>query len=165
MSNQIITRNHLLLTDRYAISGMISPIAGRLVDHLRTFSKPCLAIRDARVLTLTTGTIETSDEALLTTKSLVLSHEYVDCGSDQHLRTVHEHYDRVPVRLKLEGFAQSTLRGYIEASGLDWQTPFLVLKSPELELHGPEDEGHRDVLRGLSYVIVNRDRINLLIRG
>jgi hypothetical protein len=165
MSTDLITRNHLLLTEDYAISGLISPMAGRLVDHLRNVRKPYLSLRDGRVLDLKSRSIESANDVLVTVNSILLAHEYIDAGSDQHLRGIHAQHKRIPVRLKLQGIPQATLQGTLEESGLDWQTPFVVLTKPELDLDGESDSGHQDILRGLAYIIVNRDRINLLIRG
>lgn len=164
MLSEVYARNHLLITDSHAVSGLVSPVAGRLLNHLRNWSKPRLLVKDALVVHLHTGESETSGEVYLPARSLILAHEYVDLASDPHLRTLHEPGERISVRLGLSGIRGASLRGQMDQTHLDGQAPYFVLHAPKLIAPRDASRDLVETMKNLRYIIVNRDRINLLLR-
>ena len=157
--NAYPSRNHLILTENLAVHGQISPVAGRLADHLSTYTRKYIKLLEAKVTNLTTGESEHAREIHVAHSTIILAHEFVDVSSDAHLRAMNTGADRVCVRMEMRGLPQMTLQGIVGNTVMNSPAKYIVLSNLDVDNHGLQENIRNEFLKSLPYVIVNRDRI------
>ncbi len=149
-------RNHLLATHSTLVHGLVSPMVGRLGDHLRTYSRPYLTVEDAQVHDLEQGTITRVPSMMLQLEVVLWAHEFVALAGDEHRRKITQPEERGPVRVRFADPRGLECTGLVANTVLSNMSRFFVLLDPVTGAAGPLAEKHADAMRGLHYVLINR---------
>ncbi len=149
-------RNHLLATRSAIVRGFVTPLVGRLSDHLRTWNRPFITVENAEIQDLVDGETRTAAVTLVQLESLIWAHEFVALAGDDHLRRQYEPEDEAAVRLVLREPAGLSIEGITTASSLAHMSRFLALQRLRGTAAAPEAQKHADAMAGLSYILVKR---------
>lgn len=159
----------LLLTDTLLVRGRIEARARRLSSYLNKTNRRFIAIADASVLDVESGTVTESSAIHLHRDAIVVAHEFFENAGQELLKLLSDAdaRDRVAVRLRLRwpsvpAIAGSLPRSTFHASDFG-QPDFLVLTEPKIERLAEPPRRDGEVLKSLRYLIVNRARIEAAI--
>ena len=154
------TRNHLLVTRSLLACGTIEPCPGRLSDLLRGFAKPSLPLRDAELVSLAGGATVKVDLLHVYLNSVILAHEYVALGGDEHQRALWDDMQRLHVQIVLGAIPGLTMRGHIATDALERDERFLAVMRPTVGGGPAEAHPLLDLVEDLPYLLVNRTAID-----
>jgi hypothetical protein len=155
-------RNHLLATPRLLARGRVTPLSARLVDHLCGEPRAWFRVEDSEVTEVESGLTYQTPSLFLSTAHVVLAHEYVDLGGDQHLRHMFREKEAVRVRVLLDRLPGITLLGVMRNGPMAWDRRFVVIQEPRVEGDSARSGHLATAVNGLPYLLVNRDRIEAL---
>jgi hypothetical protein len=157
------TRNHLFITESSLVCGTVEPCPGRLSDLLRSLLRPSLAVKDAEITFFGDGSTASCDLIHVYLNSVILSHEYVALGGDEHQRALWDNARPMDAQVNLGSVPGLTLRGRIATDALEREERFLAVMSPIVE-GGPDQFGHvLELVDGLPYLLVNRSKIDCVM--
>jgi hypothetical protein len=157
--------NHLFLTQRFLVKGMLRTGELRLSSFLNSVRRPLLALDHVTFVDLQRSDRITAKRATIRLEDVLLAHEYLDLAGDplrkklaqpelQDHRMVSAYF-RAPSRLEVLGRVR---RDVLESASRE---EFFVVMEPLLR--GLEEHEKRDDLRALddlAYAIVNRTQLH-----
>lgn len=155
------TRNHLMVTDGLVIHGTVSPCPGRLSDLLRGYKRGALSLSDVELTGFDAQEHTECVEVRVSLDSLILAHEYVALGGDEHQRVVRRGRQSTNVGLHFEGLPRFSLNGLVAPEVLEREDRFFSLVTPGTE--GDVPLALAECLQDLPYVLVNRDRVSCVL--
>lgn len=156
----------LLLTDSFLIKGSIENKYTRLSQVLDEHRRYFLKVRDATLVDL--NSCERIQTPLLhvNVDEILLAHEFLDSGGDQHLRELARDNNLHRVRVFYTGslnveFAGEVRPGCYEADDRSTRR-FFVMRSPVMR--GFNERGDEDLklLTKLPYAILNKLRLSYI---
>jgi hypothetical protein len=157
----------LLLTDAFLIKGQVDNKYTRLSQLLDEYRRYFLRVRDATLIDLNSRDRIQTPLLHVNLDEVLLAHELIETAGDPHaarLATDGIRYQRVRVfytgNLNVE-IAGQVRPGSYEADDRSTRR-FFVMRQPEVR--GMKLEGDRDLelLKGLSYCILNKTRLSYL---
>ena len=156
----------LLLTDSFLIKGNIENKSTRLSQLLDEHRRYFLKVRDATLVDL--NSCERIQTPLLhvNVDEILLAHEFLDSGGDQHLRELarDNHLHRVRVlytgSLNVE-FAGEVRPGCYEADDRATRR-FFVMRNPVLRGFNERGDDDLKLLTKLPYAILNKLRLSYI---
>jgi hypothetical protein len=157
----------LLLTDSFLIKGQVENKYTRLSQLLDEYRRYFLRVRDATLIDLNSRDRIQTPLLHVNLDEVLLAHELIETAGDPHaarLATDGIRYQRVRVfytgNLNVE-IAGQVRPGSYEADDRSTRR-FFVMRQPEVR--GMKLEGDRDLelLKGLSYCILNKTRLSYL---
>jgi hypothetical protein len=158
-------RNHLLATEHVVVRGLVSPLVGRLADHLRTCRRSFVTVTNAEVRTLITDHVTTADLVRVGIDTIVWAHEFVALSGDDFRRRHHEVDAEHPVILTMDRPDGLTLSGWQPDITATQDLDFFVVKKPRAEGATPLAMRHAQIIEPLPYVLVNHRAPAVIVPG
>ena len=158
-------RNHLFATEHVVVRGLVSPLASRLGDHLRSCQRHFVTVTDAEIRDILTDHVTAADVVKIGLGSIVWAHEFVALTGDDFRRRHKESEPEHPVIMTMnrpEGFV---IAGW-QAEGAASQDPtFIVVKRPRCEGSTALAARHAELVSALPYVLVNHVAPAIIVPG
>ncbi|HET6204228.1 MAG TPA: hypothetical protein VFI25_15660 [Planctomycetota bacterium] len=155
----------LLVTDTFLIKGRVEGKYARLSKVLDDAHRCFLAVREATLIDLQTRERVLTPRVHVNLDEVVLAHELVDAGGDLFQAALARERESVRIRAFHAGRSNLEIAGRVRPNAYepsDGARRFFVVEAPEIR--GIRLEGDKDleILRGLPYVIVNRERLSYI---
>jgi len=157
----------LLFTEERLIKGHVQTGGQRLSTFLNNSRRRFLEVEEASLIQHDTGDRVQSSLALVRINALLFAYEMEESG-DEGLRTLGGR-DRaaVDVHMHLESKIRLSLTGLVRKRALESDTArrhdFLVLENPRIRGFSPEWGPEYALIQSAPYLIVNRDRISIIV--
>ncbi len=158
----------LFLTEAFLIKGHVTMEGRRLTTYLNGAPRDFVRVDEVTIFRHSDGQQATKPQVLIRLGELLLAHEMVDGDSDETLRHMAERDSDVSrVRAIVGGILPLEISGKIRRSVSERDDlgghDFLVISEPTIEgipRSSPEEYG---LLAKVPYIIVNRNRVSLLV--
>jgi hypothetical protein len=152
----------LFLTDAFLIKGRVTKAGKRLTNVLEAYARTYLQIHDATMVSLRNGEQITTPSVMVNVREVILAHELVEMGGDEHLKRLALPNKTVHIRAFYNGAVQFELGGAVEPGAYESQhgggRKYFIMQKPVLR--GLNQEVRElALLRGLEYAIVRKDRV------
>lgn len=153
-------RNHLLVTDDQFVRGSLRPLRGRMADHLRTTTRPWLSMSDAEIFFFDDSDQQHFERLHIPLHQVIFAHEYIDLSGDPHLQSKgHAAEEFIAVAL----LGALAVRGRLKRQSLEQDNRFLTLVAPEFLTTDEASLGRVQPLKGLPWILIQRDKIRVLL--
>jgi hypothetical protein len=157
-------RNHLLATEHIVVRGLVSPLASRLGDHLRSHQRHFVTIVNAEVRTLITDQVTLVDSVRIGLDAILWGHEFVALTGDDFRRR-HREEEEHPVIITMDRPEGLVINGWQTDSSSTGDPLFFVVKKPRPEGATPLAAKHAEMMASLPYVLVNHRAPAIIVRG
>ena len=152
----------VFLTDAFLIKGRMSKHGKRLTNVLEDHARAYLQIHDATMISLRNGDQITTPSVMVNVKEVILAHELVEMGGDDHYKRLALPNKPVHIRAFYNGAVQFELAGNVEPgayeSGHGGGRKYFIMARPVFR--GLNQEVRElALLRGLEYAIVRKERV------
>jgi len=157
----------LLFTDRYLIKGHVPTGRQRLSTFLNSNRKRFLEAEEAFLIQHDAGDRIQTGLAMVRINDILFAYEMEESG-DEGLRTLGgQDKAAVAVHLHLESEIRISLTGLVRKRALNSdavrRNDFMVLVNPRFQEILPQAGPEYALLQSAPYLIVNRDRISILL--
>lgn len=156
----------LLLTDSFLIKGNVENKYTRLSTILDEYRRYFLKVRDATLIDLNSCERITTPLLQVNVDEILLGHEFLDSGGDQHLRELAKNQTLHRVRVFYTGalnveFGGEVRPGSYEADDRSSRR-FFIMRNPVIR--GFNDKGDPDLklLQKMPYAILNKLRLSYI---
>jgi hypothetical protein len=156
----------LLLTDSFLIKGNVENKYTRLSTILDEHRKYFLKVRDATLIDLNSCERITTPLLHVNVDEVLLGHEFLDSGGDQHLRELAKDQSLHRVRVFYTGSLNIELGGEVRPGSYESDDRssrrFFIMRNPLLR--GFNDRGDQDLklLTKMPYAILNKLRLSYI---
>lgn len=152
----------LFLTDAFLIKGRLSKAGKRLTNVLEDHQRTYLQIHDATMVSLRNGDQITTPSVMVNAREVILAHELVEMGGDEHYKRLALPNKTVHIRAFYNGAVQFELAGTVEPGAYESShaggRKYFIMQKPVIR--GLNQEVRElSLLRGLEYAIVRKDRV------
>ncbi len=156
----------LLLTDSFLIKGNVENKYTRLSTILDEYRRYFIKVRDATLIDLNSCERITTPLLHVNVDEVLLGHEFLDSGGDQHLRELAKNQSLHRVRVFYTGslnveFGGEVRPGSYEADDRSSRR-FFIMRNPVIR--GFNDKGDPDLklLQKMPYAILNKLRLSYI---
>jgi hypothetical protein len=162
--------NHLLLTESFFIKGHVATGTRRLSTYLNDVDKPFLEVGHPIIISCTDGSQHQSERALLRCQDLLMAFELEESEGDETLKTLSEQGKTLTaVKIHIGGKHPMEIRGDMDSRTVEriafGPSDFMVVKDPSIQGLPVPVTVENAVPDALTYIIVNRNRIELVLWG
>ena len=159
---------HLLLTDTFLLRGHLNTGDQRLSTFLNTIPKSFLEMEEVTFVNRLLGQRTTAGRILIRVEEILLAHETETAG-DEHMRVLAgKDRDEIQVVFRFGGAAPFRISGVVSRRTIERDIcsghEFVVMTNPRIQGFGWGKSDEYAVWADLPYVIVNRNRIALVIQ-
>jgi hypothetical protein len=158
-------RNHLIATEHVVVRGLVSPLACRLGDHLRSVTRHFITVVDAEVRTVLTDQVTTADLVRVGVERILWAHEFVALSGDDFRRRHKEAGQENPVIITMDRPAGLVIAGWQTDSAASQDLSFFVVKKPRPEASTPLGLKHAELMAPLSWVLLNHRAPAVIVPG
>ena len=158
-------RNHLFATEHFVVRGLVSPLACRLGDHLRSCRGNFVAVTNAEIRNVLTDQVTAADVVRIGLAAIVWAHEFVALTGDEFRRRHKEAEAEHPVIMTMSRPEGLVVSGWQGESAAAQDPSFIVVKRPRSEGSTPLAARHAEILASLPYVLVNRAAPAIIVPG
>jgi hypothetical protein len=158
-------RNHLLATEHAVVRGLVTPLACRLGDHLRSCQRHFLTVTNAEVRDVLTDQVTMADTVRVGIESIIWAHEFVALTGDDFRRRHKETEEEHPVIITMDRPAGLVVAGWQTGSAAAHDPLFFVVKRPRPEGTNPIAARHAEIMAPLPYVLMNHKAPAVIVPG
>jgi hypothetical protein len=154
----------LLLTDAFLIKGQVENKYTRLSQLLDEYRKYFIKVRDATLIDLNSRDRISTPLLHVNVDEILLAHELIETAGDPHAARLADEGSVERVRAFYTGNLNVEIAGQVRPGSYEVDDRasrrFFVMQKPEVR--GMKLEGDRDLelLKGLSYAILNKTRLS-----
>ena len=157
----------LLLTDAFLIKGQIENKYTRLSQVLDEYRKYFIRVRDATLIDLNTKDRIQTPLLHVNVDEILMAHELIDTAGDPHAARMSRAADETHrVRVFYTGNLNVELAGDIRRQSYEATDKatrrFFVMHNPEVRGMNLEGDKDLELLKKLSYVILNKTRLSYI---
>jgi hypothetical protein len=156
----------LFLTDSFLIKGEVERKYARLSQMLDEYRRYFLKVRNATLIDLNTSDRIQTPLLHVNMDEILLAHEFLDSAGDQQQAALYKDLKTVKLRVFFTGHLNLEVAGEVRPGSYEVDDRstrrFFVMRNPEVR--GMKIEGDRDLelLKGLSYAILNKTRLSYI---
>jgi hypothetical protein len=158
-------RNHLFATEHLVVRGLVSPLASRLGDHLRSCRRHFVTVTNAEIRNIVTDHVTPADVVRIGLGSIVWAHEFVALTGDEFRRRHKESEAEHPVIMTMSRPEGLVVSGWQTDAAASQDPSFIVVKRPRCEGSTPLAARHAELLAPLPYVLVNHVAPAIIVPG
>jgi hypothetical protein len=158
-------RNHLLATEHVVVRGLVSPLACRLGDHLRSHQRHFVTIVNAEVRTVINDHVTLVDSVRIGLDAILWGHEFVALTGDDFRRRHRETEEEHPVIITMDRPDGLVINGWQSESTSTQDPLFFVVKRPRPESTTALAAKHAEMMAALPYILVNHRAPAVIVRG
>ena len=156
----------LFLTDSFLIKGRFANKYHRLTKMLEDNGRQFICIEDAVMYALRNGEVVHTPSVLVNTREIILAHELVDVAGDMTQRILADNQKSVRIRGFYSGAVQLELAGKVDRGAYEPNCgpgrKFFIMQEPVVRGLNLQADGHLDLLKGLSYAIVQKEKLSYI---
>jgi hypothetical protein len=158
-------RNHLLATEHVVVRGLVSPLASRLGDYLRSVQRHFVNVTNAEIRSVLTDHVTSADLVRVGIDAILWAHEFVALTGDDFRRRHRESEEENPVILTMDRPEGLVVSGWQTESSASQDPVFFVVKRPRPEGSTPLAARHAELMSGLPYVLVSHRAPAVIVPG
>jgi hypothetical protein len=158
-------RNHLFATEHVVVRGLVSPLASRLGDHLRSCRRHFVTVTNAEIRNVLTDHVSEADVVRVGLASIVWAHEFVALTGDDFRRRHKESEPEHPVIMTMNRPEGLVISGWQTEAAASQDPSFLVVKRPRCEGTTALAARHAELLSSLPYVLVHHAAPAVVVQG
>jgi len=153
----------VFVTDAFLIKGRVESKSRRLRDLLETHERTFLTIADATLVSLRGTEVIRTPSVKVNAREVLFAHELLDTAGDREMRRLSGDQRLVRIRAFYSGSANLELSGMVEPGAYEANSgggrKFFVMREPSLRGLNVKGNQELNVLDGLSYAIVRKERM------
>ena len=153
----------VFVTDSFLIKGRIENKSRRLRDILETNERTFLTITDATMVSLRGTEVIRTPRVKVNVDEVLFAHELLDTAGDTELKRLSTDDKSVRIRAFYSGNANLELAGMVERGAYEATAGggrnYFVMQQPNLRGVNVKGNKELNVLDGLTYAIVRKDRM------
>ncbi|MEY2786499.1 MAG: hypothetical protein RL277_2711 [Planctomycetota bacterium] len=156
----------LLLTDSFLIKGNVENKYTRLSTILDEYRRYFLKVRDATLIDLNSCERITTPLLHVNVDEILMGHEFLDSGGDQHMRELAKNQMTHRVRVFYTGSLNVEFGGEVRPGSyeVDDRTSrrFFIMRNPVVRGFNDRNDPDLKLLSKLPYAILNKARLSYI---